>query len=94
MLINFVLLLLLLLLLLIIIIVSSFHISLCTDLTYFISLLQEHRASMKHLQHILFWAKAPTSFQMFPTFQISSSTVHLQVLLEVFLSYVIPKGSN
>jgi hypothetical protein len=46
---------------------------------YFFSLLQD--ASTKHLHRILFWAKAPISFQVFPTFLISSSTVLLHVLL-------------
>jgi hypothetical protein len=52
--------------------------------TYFLSLPREHRASTKHLQRILFWAKAPISFQVFVTFPISSrSTVLLLVLLSL-----------
>jgi hypothetical protein len=48
-------------------------------LTY-LSLLQEHTASRKHLHRILFSAKAVTSFQVFPTFPVSS-TLPLRVLL-------------
>jgi hypothetical protein len=39
-----------------------------TYLTYLLSLLQEHRPSVKHLQLILIWAKAPNAFQVFSQF--------------------------
>jgi hypothetical protein len=54
------------------------------DLTWldlFLAVLQEHIASTKHLQLILFWAKALLLFQVFPTFPVSSSLVLLHSLL-------------
>jgi hypothetical protein len=39
------------------------HILHCSDFSYFLLLLQD--GSMNHLHQILFWFKAPTSFQVF-----------------------------
>jgi hypothetical protein len=54
-----------------------------TYLICFLSLLQEHRAPMNHLLGIPFWAKAPTSFQIFPTFPISSLILQLEKILKI-----------
>jgi hypothetical protein len=50
---------------------------------YCLSLPQDHEASTKHLKQILFWAKAPIYFQLFPTFPISSFTALFHVLLDL-----------
>jgi hypothetical protein len=68
------------------------HVTAFFFLSFFPSLLPP---GAKHFLRILFWAKASFAFKIFRTFPISSSsTVLLHVLLEIFLSYTVPEGSN